>query len=117
MSTKTTGAELKRFYQDPTYWPQDNGNTWHDDETITVNGEVLDSAADIDGIPDSAAVTLEGGIVFGPQWASDNEPSFESYFKKWRKLQKTKSFVVECDESIFEAVMVAVKAAGGKVLK
>jgi hypothetical protein len=82
-----------------------------------VNGEVLGSDADIDAIPDAAAVTIEGGIVFGPQWTSDNEPSFEGYFKRWRKLQKTKSFVVECDESKLEAVMAVIKAAGGKVVK
>lgn len=117
MATKTTGAELKRFYQDPTYWPQDDGNTWHDDETITVNGDVKEFGVDIGSIPDAAVVTVEGGIVFGPQWKSDNEPSFEGYFKRWRKLQKTKSFVVECDESKLEAVMAAIKAAGGKVVK
>lgn len=117
MATKTTGAELKRFYQDPAYWPQDGGNTWHDDETITVNGDVFEGTADIGSIPDAAAVTVEGGLVFGPQWTRDNEPSFEAYFKRWRKLQKTKSFVVECDESQLEAVMAAVKAAGGKVVK
>lgn len=117
MTTKTTGAELKRFYQDATYWPQDNGNTWHDDETITVNGEPFGHRLDIGTIPDSAVVTIEGGIVFGPQWTTDNEPSFEGYFKRWRKLQTTKSFVVECDEAKLDAVLAAIKAAGGKVSK
>lgn len=117
MATKTTGAELKRFYQDATFWPQDHGNTWHDDETITVGGAVLSRADDIGTISDSAVVTIEGGIVFGPQWKNDDEPSFEGYFKRWRKLQKTKSFVVECDESKLDAVLAAIKAAGGKVVK
>jgi len=117
MATRTTGAELKRFYQDPEYWPQTEGNTWHEDETITVNGEVMEPNFEIAGLADDAIVLVAGGIVFGPKWKADNEPSFESYFKRWRKQQTTRSFAVECDESKLEAVMAAIKAAGGRVLK
>jgi hypothetical protein len=37
MATRTTGAEFKRFYKDRAFWP--DGGIWHDDETVTVNGE------------------------------------------------------------------------------
>lgn len=114
MATKTTGAEFKRFYTDPAFWPD---TTYFDDETVTVNGTTWGRTDDFENIPDAAAVTVEGGIVYGPQWKNDDEPSFEGYFKRWRKLQTTKSFVVECDESKLEAILAAIKAAGGKVVK
>jgi hypothetical protein len=61
-------------------------------------------------------VTVDGAIVLGPKW-NENEPSFEGYFKSRRKLQSTKSFVVECDDAKFEAAKAAIKAAGGRVVK
>jgi hypothetical protein len=115
MAIKTTGAEFKRFYADTKYWPTDI-NIWHEDEVVTVDGREKGPSDDLADIPDSADVRIEGGIVFGPQW-KENEPSFETYFKRWRKEQTTKSFLVECDEDKLEAVMAAIKAAGAKVAK
>ena len=113
MATKTTGAEFKRFYKDPAFWPD---GVWHEDETVTVNGEEVGPNGELGKIADDAVVTVDGGIVLGPKW-KENEPSFEGYFKSWRKQQTTKSFVVECDESKLEAVKAAIKAAGGRVVK
>lgn len=123
MATKTTGAEFKRFYTDPKYWPSESSqssaadNIWHEDATIIVNGEEIGPTTDLMTMPDAADVRIEGGIVLGSRWQNDDEPSFETYFKRWRKEQSTKSFLVECDESKLEAVLAAVKAAGGKVVK
>lgn len=114
MSTKTNGATFKRFYDDKTFWPQDDGNTWHEDEYVLVND--AEHEGNYETIPDEAKVSIEGGIVFGPQWEG-NEPSFETFFKRWLKLQTTTSIVIECDISKRDAVIDAVKAAGGKVLK
>ena len=114
MTTKTTGAEFKRFYMDEVYWPQDDGNTYHEDETVLVNGAEHDG--DYDTIPDNALVTIDGGIVLGPQWDGD-EPSFETYFKRWRKLQSTASMVVEVGRAKEDALRAAIKAAGGKIIK
>lgn len=114
MSVKTTGAEFKQFYEDERFWPQDDGKTWHDDEVITVNGVVLSDGVDTDRMPDDALVTVEGGMVFSPQW-DGNEPSLEAYFKRWRKLQTTRTVLVECDAANLDAVKAAVKAAGGRV--
>ena len=114
MPTKTTGAEFKRFYNDDSFWPQDDGNTWHEDETITVNGVEQTDGVDTDTLPDDAVVTIADGIVFGPKW-DGNEPSFETYFKRWRKQQSTVSFLVECDASKLDALKAAIKAAGGRV--
>lgn len=114
MSTKTNGATFKRFYSDSVYWPQDEGNTYHDDEVVLVNGAEFEG--DYSEVPDDAKISIEGGIVFGPQW-DGNEPSFEGFFKRWLKLQTTISIVIECDISKRDEVVAAAKAAGGKVLK
>lgn len=113
MTTKTNGAEFKRFYTDEAYWPQDSGNTYHEDETVLVNGGEHD---DYETVPDDALVTVDGGIVLGPQW-DGNEPSFEAYFKRWRKLQSTISMVVEVDRAKEDSLLAAIKAAGGKIVK
>ena len=110
MAVKTTGAEFKRFYNDIAFWPE---GTWHEDEFVTVDGEEQEGGFDIDMISNESVVRIAGGIVFGPQF-DQNEPSFEGYFKRWRKLQTTTTFVVECDIAKVEAVKAAVKAAGGR---
>lgn len=115
MATKTTGAEIKRFYRDPEFWPEDGGDTYHDDEVVTVDGTPMNEDQGIEGIPDAAVVTISGGIVFSKKW-DGGEPSFETYFRRWKKKQSTVSFIVECDASKRDAVVAAVKAAGGKVL-
>lgn len=112
MPTKTTGAEFKRFYTDDKHWPQDDGNTYHEDENVLVNGELHNG--DYESIEDSAIVTVEGGMMFGPAWDYEDSPSFETYFKRWRKLQATEFLVVEAPKEKIDAIKAAVRAAGGK---
>lgn len=111
MSVKTTGAEFKRFYSDDSFWPKD---TWHEDESITVDGTPVPEGEDLSVIPDSANVKVEGGVVCGPQF-DENEPSLESYFKRRRKMHTTASFVVECDIANIDKVKLAVRESGGRV--
>jgi hypothetical protein len=40
MTTRTTAPEFKRVYRDCAYWP--DGDIWHEEETVTVNGEEVD---------------------------------------------------------------------------
>lgn len=115
MTTKTTGAEIKRFYADPDFWPEDGGDTWHEEELITIDGTPIDTEKGIAEIPDAAVVTVSGGIVYSPKW-DGNEPSFETYFKRWKKKQSTVSIIVECDVAKRDAVVAAIRAAGGKVM-
>lgn len=115
MAIKTIGAEFKHFYSDKDFWPEGENYVWHEDETIVVDGAERDREAEIDTISDTAVVVIDGGVIFGPAHGG-GEPSFESYFKRWRKRQHTASFVVECDKDVFEAVKAAVVAAGGRVL-
>lgn len=112
MATKTTGAEFKRFYEDPAYWPD---GVWHEDVLFTVDGEPAGDSYDMSKVPDGAQVTIEGGIVMGPPH-DGKEPSVETLFKRWRKAQTIKTLVVEVDVSKLDAVVAAIKAAGGKAV-
>lgn len=111
MVTKTNGAEFKRFYLDGEFWPD---GTWHEDELMTVDGEVIDGGIEAETLSDEARITIDGGCVFGPQF-NENEPSLEGYFKRWKKKQTTVTFIVECDITTAESVKAAVKSAGGRV--
>ena len=108
MTVKTTGAEFKRFYNDPAFWPK---GAWHEDDEILADGEEPDI---LDEIPGNAVVSITGGIVFGIE---GKEPSLESWFKKWKKTQTTVLFVVECDITAKVDLISVIRAAGGKVVK
>lgn len=108
---KTTGAEYKRFYNDPTAWPDDS---WYEDVELLVNGVELTPELGVVDIHDDAVINLSGGVVFG--LPNGTETSVEAHFKRWRKRQTTTTFLVECDMDKVDEVKAAVKAAGGKVV-
>lgn len=113
MAILTNGAEFKRFYNDDSVWTD---GIWHEDELITIDGVDREDGEDLNAIPDTAKVRIEGGIICGPQWPSHEGPSFEGHFKAWRKKQTMRTILVECDESKLDALKAAIRAAGGKVL-
>ena len=108
---KTTGAEFKAFYADKIAWPED---AWHEGETITVDGEVDDDYDfDIEQIADAAKVTIEGGIVFKDDKATDG-PTMESYFRAWRKRQNTATLSVTVDKAKESQLRELLKEFGAK---
>lgn len=112
MSIKTTGAEWKHFYKDPTFWPE---GVWHEDEVITVNGEQVDEYDfSHEDVGDEDRMTIDGGYVAGLMGKAE-PPSLEAYFKRWRKLQRTAFGAVDCPKDKVEAVKASIIAAGGKV--
>lgn len=111
MAVKITGAEWKRFYNDPEAWPE---GAWHDDQEILVDGETIDGDYDLTKVPDAATLTLAGGVFFLK--GTEEGPSLETHFKRWRKRQATEVFVVEVPREAAEAVRAAIAAAGGKVV-
>ena len=111
MAVKTTGAEFKRFYEDPVFWPED---TWHEDTVITVDDNECEDI-EVEAINDSSIVVIEGGVLMGPQWEHEG-PSLETYFKRWRKQQTTSTFLVQCDNAKLDAIKAAIKAAGGRIV-
>jgi len=111
MTTKTTGAEWKRYYSDNSAWPE---GACHDYEVICVDGNQIDPDADLLEIPDSASMTIAHGTVFPTREALDG-PSLELHFKRWRKAQNTVFFACEAPRACADAVMAAILAAGGRV--
>jgi hypothetical protein len=115
MAIETTGAEFKRFYDDTEVWGTENdGSVYCDDEVITVNGVDHTEGVYTEDVPDDARVTLTGGYIYG---LGDRPLSFELVFKRWKKGQETASMVVECDIGLLDAVVAAVKSAGGRVVE
>lgn len=111
MSVKTTGIEFKQFYNDPKFWPE---GAWHDDELITIDGVEAGCDVDLSKVEDGAKLVIEGGAVLTKD--NDQVNSLEGYFKKWRKEQSTVTMVVTVDKSKEDAVVEAIKAAGGKIV-
>ena len=114
MAVKTTGAEFKRFYDDPAVWGSGDDAGYLEDEVVEVDGVEQDDAADLSAVADGAVIKIIDGYIC----SSDGKAvSFEQAFKKWRKSQSVVSLVVECDKVNLENVLAAIKKAGGKVLK
>lgn len=111
MTTKTTGAEWKRFYNDKTAWPE---GFWHDDEIMTLNGEEPPEDWDLGEVADTAALSILAGVVFNAE--GDSVASLESHFKKWRKQQNTASVAVEIPKDKLDELKALVKTIGGKVV-
>lgn len=113
MTTKTTGAEWKRFYSDKEFWKV---GTYHDDGQIVVDGKnASDHDIDLDAISDSAVVRISGGVVLSK--ADDDMGSLENLFKKWRKNQIVTIFMVEAPNERAGEVKAAIMATGGAVLE
>lgn len=110
MPIKTSGAEFKRFYADPTIWPADS---WHEDVIFLVNGQASDEDFDMTKIADQDVISMAGGIVLGGPY-DGHEPTIETLFKRWRKKQSVATLVIEFDVSKREQVLAAIKSAGAK---
>lgn len=80
---------------------------------ITVDGAEV---VEYEDISDTAKVTIKDGVVMFKGETSPNErsPSMETYFRNWKKKQSTIFLSVECPREKYEAVTLAIKAAGGK---
>lgn len=115
MATRTTGAEYKRFYSDPNAWPADS-ETWNEDTILKVNGVELEDY-DVERFADTDRIIIVSGIVLSDRWDSDQAPSLESYFKRWKKAQDTVILTVQVSKELQAAVEKAIAEVGGKLVK
>lgn len=111
MTVKTTGAEFKRYYSDEKAWPP---GQYHDDSQITVDG-VHSEEADLSAVADTDEIVIVCGWVFPADEGRAIE--LETHFKKWRRTQSVQFLTVEVPKDKAEAVIEAIKANGGKVIK
>ena len=110
MTTKTTGAEWKRFYSDKKAWPK---GAYYEDEDVTVDGRPWTFEDTYLLVSDNAKITVSGGTVFLMEDDKDG-PTLESHFKNWRNQQKNVVFVCAAPIELEETVKSAIRAAGGK---
>lgn len=126
MTIKCTGAEFLRFYNDKAWWfsnedktaLSDDEHTYWEDACVFVNGEQIQEIEfDFDNdLKPTDTVSVSGGVVFG-KVVGAKEPSVEGYLKRWLKAQDTKSILVDCPKDKLDAILAAIKAAGGTVQK
>ena len=115
MTVKASGAEVKAFYTDKKFWPK---GTIHEDEIVVIDGiPVEEGSVDLgEDLSDTCIVEITDGYVTNDTYDKDLG-SFENYFKKWRKQQDTAFLSVSVPKDKLDAVVAAIKAAGGKVSK
>lgn len=126
MAVKCTGAEFLQFYNDKAWWfSEEDGNlkpgeehTYWEDATILVNGKSTDEYEfDYEaGIKPTDTISVVGGCVMG-KVVGKPDPSVESYFKRWRNAQQNTMVVIDCPKDKLDAILEAVKVAGGSVRK
>jgi len=107
MSAKTTGVEFKKFYSDETYWKE---GVYHDDELVEVNGEEWNEK--FENIPDDAKVKISFGEVL--ETGDEDPPSFEMFFKRWKKIQSTAKMIIEFPIEKTEEIKEKLKEMGVK---
>lgn len=119
MATKTTGAELRAFYNDEAYWSStpnaSSEDVWHEEVVLKVNGiEQPDDFSINEDLKDVDRVVIVDGSVLSKSDDFKN-CSFESFFKAWRKQQTTAHLAVSVPKEKLEAVRAAILAAGGSI--
>ncbi len=119
MSMTVTGREFKAFYADPKTFP---GNAYHDDVELYVNDELfmglIDQTPDpkwadkdIEVIPDTAKVTVKGGVIIHGEIIQD----FVKALRAWCKTQTNQQVLVSVPKDKVKELKAAIKALGGTV--
>lgn len=110
------GAEFKRFYTDASIWGDDDGSTYVEDETITVDSvEVDPSTFDFANVADVAIVKIEGGYLANPPQGVPED--YVKAIKHWLRKQSMRQVVLEVPADKLEALINAAKALGAKEVK
>jgi hypothetical protein len=107
---KTTGLELKRFYNDEAFWPE---GAWIDEWHIEVGGTEVDPD-DIETIPDEAKASFQG-IVF-LEAHSNNWITLDTFFHRWKKQQTHTIALVELPKDQLEDLKQLAKAHKWRIL-
>jgi hypothetical protein len=106
---KTTGAEFKRFYDDPSVW---GWNGWCEDIELNVNNSIIIDQ-EIDSLADSDNIQILNGVIY---FDDESDASLETTFKKWRKRQITTILMVEVPKEKAEALKIEIRNLGGRII-
>ncbi len=110
MTTKTTVAEFRDFYNDETVWANE---AWYEDLGVTINGHEVDDDIVWTNIPEdldpSSPMTISGGVIYRPKI------DMESEFKRWRNAKTLTAIVATIPNEKIEEFKAYVKLIGGKL--
>jgi hypothetical protein len=110
-----TGAEFKRFYDDPDVWPKDSH--W-EDGAIIVNGSDFDEApysSDTDKVPDDATVQISDGDIVGG--SPKVPPTMELAVPWWRARQVAVEYIVSVPKDKVAVVLALLESHGAVARK
>ena len=110
MAIRMIGAEFRKYYADEAFWPE---GYFHDDAAITINGR-QDDDGDLTAVQDTDDIEISGGSVYAFDF-STRVSSMERHIQDWRKLQTTRTLLVEAPVDQLESVMTAIRDAGGTI--
>lgn len=103
----TTVEIFRRFYQDQTFWKEDD---YHQDECITVSGELYDFDCPLEELDQSALMSFNDGAVY-----RNNKYvcTFDEWFERWRSRQMTMTLVVNVPRARYSELVQIIKELGG----
>lgn len=107
---KTTGAEFHSFYNDPEIW---GDKVWHEDEQFFINGSDDVFEGDYSDLNDTDQIKITDGVIYFQDY--DNHVPFETYFKKWRRMNKFSFMIVEIPKETEQELRDFVKSLGGRI--
>jgi hypothetical protein len=109
MTVKLSGAEFRRFFDDPAVWGRE---TYYEDAVLRVNGRDVDSWPDFDHqkVADCDVVTFQGGFLANaPQGVPE---ALEACVRWWVRRQNLRQLVIEVPAHKLPAVREALAALG-----
>ena len=117
MTTITTGAFFKRFYQDPTIWTK--GAPPKDQDEVKIHSELDDMG--LKSVSDDAAVTITGGVleidgvvVAEEALANNAEAVLERCFLEWYEADTMTMVYFKVPKDRVEQINSTIRALGGK---
>lgn len=117
MSIKTSGKYFKQWYNDEKEWPKDS---YHESETIKINGNEKTDEDSMQDVDDNALIVLSGGYIYFDDGDVDKVISMEGALRRWIKNKDhEESFVrilVEIPKCTNEGFFNHLASIGGKVL-
>ena len=105
---KTSGAEFRRFYNDP-LWEE---GCYHDDVAFKINGKSVENI-DTDELMDTDIVEFEGGFVIDDK---EDTLEFEDVFKSWKKKQTVAIVIAEIPKDKLPDLYIYIKSISGEIL-
>lgn len=112
MKTKTSGKELKAFWNMGEPWWLKDG--WVEGDSYLVNGEEVGDHFEPGSCEDTDKITILSGVIV--DITGEKELDLSVQFRKWRKSLTITTVVVEISPDKLSELKAHVKSLGGKIL-